>query len=70
LARVRNVDDLRTTNNPKKIFEGRPLAPPTNQIGARTGDIGDHKVSDRKHTPESYFGSGAPAAKTIRKVDP
>ena len=70
LARTRTVDDLRTTNNPKKIYEGRPLAPPTDPIGVRTGDIGEYKVSDRKPEGESYFGSGAPATNTIRKIDP
>ena len=70
MARTKNVDHLRTQNNPKKIFEGRALAPPTNQIGGRTGDVGKHTVSDRKPEGESYFGSGAPASNSIRKIDP
>ena len=67
---MRTVDDLRTTNNPKKIFEGRALAPPSNIVSGRTGSVGIHKVSDRKPEGESYFGSGAPATSSIRKVDP
>lgn len=45
---MRTVDDLRTANNPKKIFDGRPLAPPTEQVGKRTGDIGKFTTVLRK----------------------
>lgn len=47
---MRTVDDLRTVNNPKKTFEGRALAPPTDIVGGRIGETGEVKLTDRKTT--------------------
>lgn len=58
---IRNVDDMRTKNNPKKVYEGRPLAPPTEAVKQRVGDIGSLSVNERRPIGSQRFGAGAPA---------